>query len=200
MGRRWKIKVNRYSELEDKKYISLCFKNFIYNQAFWISRRTETFLWRGSWTRQPWSWWRSPGVACRTLHPTSSEVNVMLFMARGGTTPISPGGKSRARHIQPILQASILTFHCSHQTPSFPFYFQIVVLFGQHPSARSAFSINYILLKLFLVWILGYFIVCTFHLIVRLIKSRIIRWAGNVTRTEELGAFKILTDKPRKEL
>ena len=40
------------------------------------------------------------------------------------------------------------------------------------------------------------FIVRTVHLII-IIKSRILRWAGHVTRMEEGGrAFKILTGKP----
>ena len=42
------------------------------------------------------------------------------------------------------------------------------------------------------------FIVCTVHLnIVRVIKSRRLRWAGHVARMEEgKSAFKILTGKP----
>ena len=41
------------------------------------------------------------------------------------------------------------------------------------------------------------FIVCTVHLIVRVIKSRRLRWAGHVARMEEgRSAFKILTGKP----
>ena len=41
------------------------------------------------------------------------------------------------------------------------------------------------------------FIVCTVHLIVRVIKSRRLRWAGHVARMEEgKSAFKILTRKP----
>ena len=41
------------------------------------------------------------------------------------------------------------------------------------------------------------FIVCTIHLIVRVIKSRRLRWAGHVARMEEgRSAFKILTCKP----
>ena len=40
------------------------------------------------------------------------------------------------------------------------------------------------------------FIVCTIHLI-RVIKSRRLRWAGHVARMEEgRSAFKILTGKP----
>ena len=40
------------------------------------------------------------------------------------------------------------------------------------------------------------FIVCTIHLIVRVIKSRRLRWTGHVTRMEEgRSAFKILTNK-----
>ena len=40
------------------------------------------------------------------------------------------------------------------------------------------------------------FIVCTVHLIVRVIKSRRLRWAENIARMEEgRGAFKILTGK-----
>ena len=40
------------------------------------------------------------------------------------------------------------------------------------------------------------FIVCTVHLIVRMIKSRL-RWAGHVTRMEKgRSAFKILTGNP----
>ena len=38
------------------------------------------------------------------------------------------------------------------------------------------------------------FVVCTVHLIVRVIKSRRLRWAGHVVRMEEgRSAFKILT-------
>ena len=41
------------------------------------------------------------------------------------------------------------------------------------------------------------FIVCTVHLIVRVIKSRRLRWEGHVARMEEgRSAFKILTGKP----
>ena len=41
------------------------------------------------------------------------------------------------------------------------------------------------------------FKVCTVHLIVRLIKSRRLRWAGHVARMKEgKTAFKILTGKP----
>ena len=41
------------------------------------------------------------------------------------------------------------------------------------------------------------FIVCTIHNIVRVIKSRRLRWAGHVARMEEgRSAFKILTGKP----
>jgi hypothetical protein len=41
-------------------------------------------------------------------------------------------------------------------------------------------------------------IVCTVHLIVRLIKSRKLRWAGNVARMEKgRSAFKILKGTPR---
>ena len=41
------------------------------------------------------------------------------------------------------------------------------------------------------------FIVCTVHLIVRVIKSRRLRWAGHVARMEEgRSAFKILTGNP----
>ena len=41
------------------------------------------------------------------------------------------------------------------------------------------------------------FIVCTVHLIGRVIKSRKLRWAWHVTRLEEgRGTFKILTGKP----
>ena len=41
------------------------------------------------------------------------------------------------------------------------------------------------------------FIVCTVHLIiVRVIKSRTLRWAGHVARMEERSAFKMLTGKP----
>ena len=40
------------------------------------------------------------------------------------------------------------------------------------------------------------FIVCTVHLIARMIKSRRLRWARNVARMEEgRSAFKILTGK-----
>ena len=41
------------------------------------------------------------------------------------------------------------------------------------------------------------FVVCTVHLIVRIIKSRRLRWAGHVARMEEgSSALKILTGKP----
>ena len=41
------------------------------------------------------------------------------------------------------------------------------------------------------------FIVCTVHLIVRVIKSRRLRWAGHIARMEEgRSAFKVLTGKP----
>ena len=41
------------------------------------------------------------------------------------------------------------------------------------------------------------FIVCIVHLIVKVIKSRIIRWAGHVARMEKnMSVFKILTGKP----
>ena len=41
------------------------------------------------------------------------------------------------------------------------------------------------------------FIVCTVHLIVKVNKSRRLRWAGNVARMEEgRGALKLLTGKP----
>ena len=41
------------------------------------------------------------------------------------------------------------------------------------------------------------FIVCTAHLIVRVIKSRRLRWAGHVARMEDdRSAFKILTGAP----
>ena len=41
-------------------------------------------------------------------------------------------------------------------------------------------------------------IVCTVHLIVRLIKSRKLRWAGNVARMEKgRSPFKILKGTPR---
>ena len=41
------------------------------------------------------------------------------------------------------------------------------------------------------------FIVCTVRLIVRMIKSRRLRWAGHVARMEESrSAFKMLTGKP----
>ena len=41
-------------------------------------------------------------------------------------------------------------------------------------------------------------IVCTIHLIVRVIKFRRLRWAGHVARREECrSAFEISTDKPR---
>ena len=41
------------------------------------------------------------------------------------------------------------------------------------------------------------FIVCSVHLIVRVIKSRRLRWAGHVVSMEEgRSAFKILTGKP----
>ena len=40
------------------------------------------------------------------------------------------------------------------------------------------------------------FIACTIHLIVRMINSRRLRWAGHVAGMEEgRSAFKILTDK-----
>ena len=40
------------------------------------------------------------------------------------------------------------------------------------------------------------FVVCTVHLIVRVIKSRRLRWAEHVSRMEEgRSAFKILTGK-----
>ena len=40
-------------------------------------------------------------------------------------------------------------------------------------------------------------LVCTVHLIIRVIKSRRLRWAWHVTRMEEgRSAFKILTGKP----
>ena len=40
-------------------------------------------------------------------------------------------------------------------------------------------------------------IVCTVHLIVRVIKSRRLRWGGHVARMEESrSSFKILIDKP----
>ena len=41
------------------------------------------------------------------------------------------------------------------------------------------------------------FIVCTVHLIVRVIKSKRLRWAGHVAKMlEGKSAFKILTSKP----
>ena len=41
------------------------------------------------------------------------------------------------------------------------------------------------------------FIVCTVHLIVKMIKSTGLRWTGHVARMEEgRSAFNILTDKP----
>ena len=41
------------------------------------------------------------------------------------------------------------------------------------------------------------FIVCTVHLIIRVIKSRRLRWTGHVARMQEdKSAFKILTGKP----
>ena len=42
------------------------------------------------------------------------------------------------------------------------------------------------------------FIVCTFNLIVRMIKCKILRWAGHAALVNEKGrnAFKILTRKP----
>ena len=46
-------------------------------------------------------------------------------------------------------------------------------------------------------FMMGNFIVCTIHLVVRVIKSRKLGWAGHVARMEEGGsAFKILTGKP----
>ena len=42
------------------------------------------------------------------------------------------------------------------------------------------------------------FIVCTVHLIVRVIESRRLRWAGHVARRKEgKSAFRIYTGKPR---
>ena len=44
------------------------------------------------------------------------------------------------------------------------------------------------------------FIVCAVHLIVRVIKSRRLRWAGHVARMEEgRSAFKILAGKPTRK-
>ena len=41
------------------------------------------------------------------------------------------------------------------------------------------------------------FIICTVYLIVRVIKSRRLKWAGHVARMEEgRRAFRILTDNP----
>ena len=41
------------------------------------------------------------------------------------------------------------------------------------------------------------FIVCTVHLIVRVIKSRRLRWEGHVARIEKgRSAFKLLTGRP----
>ena len=43
------------------------------------------------------------------------------------------------------------------------------------------------------------FIVCTVHLIiVRVIKSRRLRWAGHVARIERKSTFKLLTGKPTR--
>jgi hypothetical protein len=44
---------------------------------------------------------------------------------------------------------------------------------------------------------MGNFITCTFHLIVKVIKSGRLRWAGHVANMEEdRNAFEILTGKP----
>ena len=40
------------------------------------------------------------------------------------------------------------------------------------------------------------FAVCTVHLIVRVIKSIILRWAGHVARMKECSDYKILTGTP----
>ena len=44
------------------------------------------------------------------------------------------------------------------------------------------------------------FIVCTVHLIVRVVKSTRLRWAGHVDRMEESrSAFRILAGKPTRK-
>ena len=44
------------------------------------------------------------------------------------------------------------------------------------------------------------FIVCTVHLIIKVIKSRRLRWIGHIARMEEgRSAFKILTGKPTRK-
>ena len=44
------------------------------------------------------------------------------------------------------------------------------------------------------------FIVCTVHVIFRVIKSRKLRWAGHLARMEEgRSAFKILTGTPTRK-